>query len=101
MQHRSLGKTGIQVSEIGFGSGPTAGLMIYGTPEEQASTVKLAYDLGITYFDTAPIYGDFVSEENLGRALQTAVSPRPLLPLPWLRAAIAETELRRESSASR
>jgi aryl-alcohol dehydrogenase-like predicted oxidoreductase len=46
--------------------------MIYGTPEEQAATVKLAYDLGITYFDTAPIYGDFVSEENLGRALQQA-----------------------------
>lgn len=72
MQQRALGKTGIMVSEIGFGSGPTAGLMIYGTSEEQAASVKLAYDLGITYFDTAPIYGDFVSEENLGRALQSA-----------------------------
>jgi L-galactose dehydrogenase/L-glyceraldehyde 3-phosphate reductase len=72
MHQRTLGRTGIQVSEIGFGCGPTAGLMVYGTPDEQAAAVEYAYDLGITYFDTAPIYGDFVSEENLGRALQSA-----------------------------
>jgi aryl-alcohol dehydrogenase-like predicted oxidoreductase len=46
--------------------------MIYGTRNEQARAVKLAFDQGITYFDTAPIYGEFVSEENLGRALQAA-----------------------------
>jgi aryl-alcohol dehydrogenase-like predicted oxidoreductase len=46
--------------------------MIYGTPEEQAAAVKFAYDQGITYFDTAPIYGDYVSEDNLGRALSSA-----------------------------
>ena len=72
MQQRTLGRTGIQVSEIGFGCGPTAGLMVYGTPEEQTAAAQRAFDLGITYFDTAPIYGDYVSEENLGRALQTA-----------------------------
>ena len=72
VEQRTLGRSGVQVSAIGFGCGPTAGLMIYGTPEEQAAGVKAAYDLGITYFDTAPIYGDYVSEENLGRALQSA-----------------------------
>ena len=72
MQYRPLGRTGIQVSEIGFGCGPGAGLMVYGTPEEQAAAVRHAYDAGITYFDTAPIYGDYVSEENLGRALKRA-----------------------------
>jgi L-galactose dehydrogenase/L-glyceraldehyde 3-phosphate reductase len=72
VHQRTLGRTGIQVSEIGFGCGPTAGLMVYGTPEEQAAGVKYAYDQGITYFDTAPIYGNYVSEENLGRALQSA-----------------------------
>jgi D-threo-aldose 1-dehydrogenase len=72
MRRRALGRSGIEVSEIGFGSGPTAGLMIYGTVSEQAASVALAYELGIDYFDTAPIYGDFVSEENLGRALQAA-----------------------------
>ncbi|HEV7661883.1 MAG TPA: aldo/keto reductase [Chloroflexota bacterium] len=72
MQQRTLGRSGARVSEIGFGCGPTAGLMVYGTPEEQAAAVKYAFDQGITYFDTAPIYGDFVSEDNLGRALQSA-----------------------------
>jgi len=72
VEQRTLGKTGIQVSAIGFGCGPTAGLMIYGTPAEQEAGVKAAFDAGITYFDTAPIYGDYVSEENLGRALAVA-----------------------------
>lgn len=78
MQYRTLGRTAIEVSEIGFGCGPTAGLMVYGTPQEQREAVKRAYDLGITYFDTAPIYGDYVSEENLGRALQDG-GIRPLI----------------------
>lgn len=72
MLTRNLGRTGIAVSEIGFGCGPTAGLMVYGTPAEQAAAVARACDLGISYFDTAPIYGEYVSEENLGRALQSA-----------------------------
>jgi aryl-alcohol dehydrogenase-like predicted oxidoreductase len=72
VKQRTLGRTGVQVSEIGFGCGPTAGLMVYGTIDEQQAAVQRAYDLGITYFDTAPIYGEFVSEENLGRALQAA-----------------------------
>jgi aryl-alcohol dehydrogenase-like predicted oxidoreductase len=50
--------------------------MIYGTPADQAAGVKAAYEAGITYFDTAPIYGDYVSEENLGRALKaTGIQP--------------------------
>jgi aryl-alcohol dehydrogenase-like predicted oxidoreductase len=78
MRYRTLGRTGIEVSDIGFGCGPTAGLMVYGSRDEQRDAVKRAYDLGITYFDTAPIYGDFVSEENLGRALADA-GIRPLI----------------------
>jgi aryl-alcohol dehydrogenase-like predicted oxidoreductase len=76
VEQRTLGRSGIQVSAIGFGCGPTAGLMIYGTPADQAAGVKTAFDAGITYFDTAPIYGDYVSEENLGRALaSTGIRP--------------------------
>jgi aryl-alcohol dehydrogenase-like predicted oxidoreductase len=52
--------------------------MVYGSREEQRDAVRRAFDLGITYFDTAPIYGDYVSEENLGRALQDA-GIRPLI----------------------
>jgi aryl-alcohol dehydrogenase-like predicted oxidoreductase len=72
MLRRSIGRTGMQTSEIGFGCGPTAGLMVYGTAHEQRAAVQRAYEVGITYFDTAPIYGDYVSEENLGRALRAA-----------------------------
>ncbi|HEX8969722.1 MAG TPA: aldo/keto reductase [Chloroflexota bacterium] len=72
MKYRTLGRTTTQVSEIGFGTGPTAGLMVFGTPAEQTAAVKRAWDVGITYFDTAPIYGEYASEENLGRALQQA-----------------------------
>jgi aryl-alcohol dehydrogenase-like predicted oxidoreductase len=78
MKYRRLGKTDLEVSEIGFGCGPTAGLMVYGTPDEQRDAVRRAYDLGITYFDTAPIYCDFASEENLGRALEAA-GVRPII----------------------
>jgi aryl-alcohol dehydrogenase-like predicted oxidoreductase len=52
--------------------------MVYGTPDEQCDAVKRAYDLGITYFDTAPIYGEYAAEENLGRALQAA-GIRPII----------------------
>jgi L-galactose dehydrogenase/L-glyceraldehyde 3-phosphate reductase len=72
VEQRTLGRSGVQVSAVGFGCGPTAGLMIYGTPEQQTAGAMAAFDQGITYFDTAPIYGDRVSEDNLGRALQTA-----------------------------
>jgi aryl-alcohol dehydrogenase-like predicted oxidoreductase len=70
MRQRILGRTGVEVSEVGFGCGPTAGLMIRGTPEMRVQAVARALDCGINYFDTAPVYGDTVSEANLGHALR-------------------------------
>ena len=70
MQYRTLGSTGVRMSEIGFGCGDTAGLMISGTPEQRRDAVRHALDLGIDYFDTAPVYGDTVSEAHLGQALR-------------------------------
>ena len=70
MKFRKLGRTGLDVSEIGFGCGTTAGLMIAGTAEEQRDAVARALELGINYFDTAPVYGDSASEANLGRTLR-------------------------------
>ena len=70
MEYRSLGKTGINVSEIGFGCGNVGGLMIRGEHSQQVQAVARAMELGINYFDTAPSYGDGQSETNLGRVLK-------------------------------
>ena len=70
MNYRELGRTGVRVSEIGFGCGGNAGLMVRGTPKQQREAIERALELGINYFDQAPDYGDGLSETNLGRALK-------------------------------
>jgi aryl-alcohol dehydrogenase-like predicted oxidoreductase len=70
MRYRTLGRTGLRISEIGFGCGGGAALMVKGDPEVQKAAVARALELGITYFDTAPVYGNGQSEINLGRALR-------------------------------
>ncbi len=69
VEQRSLGRGGPRVSALGFGCGAVGGLMVRGEPGEQVRAVGRALEAGITYFDTAPSYGDGRSEENLGRAL--------------------------------
>ncbi len=72
MAYRSLGKTGLTVSEIGFGAwgigGATPGMTSYGTTDDAVSRRALAaaYDAGITLFDTSSVYGDGHSEELIG-----------------------------------
>ena len=56
MKYRQLGNTDIQISEIGFGCGNTAGLMIWGSKAERIKSAEHAMDLGINYFDTAEMY---------------------------------------------
>ncbi len=70
MKYRTLGKTGLSVSEVGFGCGNVGGLMVRGTEQEQLEAVELALRLGINYFDTAPAYGNGQSEINLGKVLK-------------------------------
>ena len=67
MQYRTFGDTGIQVSALGFGCGDVGGLMVRGTVQERVDAVARALDAGITYFDTASMYGRGQSEINLGR----------------------------------
>ncbi|HPU01431.1 MAG: aldo/keto reductase [Firmicutes bacterium] len=64
MNYRKLGKTGLTVSEIGFGGIPLQRI----TPDEAVAVVREALRLGINFFDSARGYTD--SEEKLGRALQ-------------------------------
>lgn len=70
MKYREVGRTGLRISEIGFGCGGNAGLMIKASPEEQRQTIARAIELGINYFDNSPDYGDGVAETNLGRVLK-------------------------------
>lgn len=69
MQYRTLGKTGLRISEIGFGCGNNAVLMVRASYEEQLRAVRHALELGINYFDTAFAYGLGKSEENLGKII--------------------------------
>jgi len=63
MEHRPFGSTDLIVSVLGFG-----GMRIPGKPEDEvAALIARALDLGITYFDTAPGYGN--SEELIGKAI--------------------------------
>lgn len=72
MQHRTLGRQGLEVAEIGLG---TMGMtMAYGAsdPEEGVATIRRAHELGVTLFDTAELYGmgTGTNEALLGRAVR-------------------------------
>jgi aryl-alcohol dehydrogenase-like predicted oxidoreductase len=67
---RQLPGTDIRVSEISFGAGPAAGLMVNGDRAAQREAVEAALEVGINHFDTAPLYGSGCSEVNLGATLR-------------------------------
>jgi L-galactose dehydrogenase/L-glyceraldehyde 3-phosphate reductase len=69
MEQRPLGQTGLMVSALGFGCGSIGGLFVRGDEAEQRRAFEEAVAAGISYFDTAPGYGDGRSETNLGRVL--------------------------------
>jgi L-galactose dehydrogenase/L-glyceraldehyde 3-phosphate reductase len=71
MERRTLGRTGVAISALGFGCGAVGGLMVKGSAAEQERAVARAIELGINYFDTAAMYGNGESEKNLGRVLQS------------------------------
>jgi aryl-alcohol dehydrogenase-like predicted oxidoreductase len=70
MDYRNLGATGLKVSVFGFGCGAVGGLMVRGEPAARVAAVARALDAGVNYFDTAPLYGNGLSEQHLGQALR-------------------------------
>jgi aryl-alcohol dehydrogenase-like predicted oxidoreductase len=70
MQLREFGRTGMQLSVLGFGCGAVGGFMVRGDAAEQERVVARAIANGVNYFDTAVQYGDGESEKNLGRVLR-------------------------------
>ncbi|MDO9542696.1 MAG: aldo/keto reductase [Kiritimatiellia bacterium] len=76
MKYRQLGKTGVKVPEIGFGTwglgGDKGGSKAYGPTDDRQSEAALnrAFDLGITFYDTADLYGFGHSESVLGKTFK-------------------------------
>ena len=63
MDTRALGNSGLEVSAVGLGC------MTLGSRENALKVIRRAVDLGVTFFDTAEVYGPFTSEECVGEAL--------------------------------
>jgi L-glyceraldehyde 3-phosphate reductase len=76
LKYRTVGD--LRLSEIAFGCGGNAGLMVRGSHDEQARVIARALELGINYFDNSPDYGNCIAEENLGRVLKE-LKARPLI----------------------
>jgi aryl-alcohol dehydrogenase-like predicted oxidoreductase len=71
MQWRRLGKNGLEVSALGLGCMRMSfGDAPIGTKEEMISFLHAAVDRGVTFFDTAEVYGPFTNEELVGEALE-------------------------------
>ena len=70
MQKRKLGNSGLEVSALGLGCmGMSFGYGPAGDEQEMISVIRAAVDLGVTFFDTAEVYGPFTNEELVGKAL--------------------------------
>jgi D-threo-aldose 1-dehydrogenase len=67
---RAIGQTGLEVTALGVGSAPLGGLYASVPAAQAADMLETAWDLGIRYFDTAPMYGMTRSEHLVGQALR-------------------------------
>lgn len=86
MQYRTLGRTGLRVSAVGYGAWAIGGNMWGPQDDKDAlAAISRAWDLGCTFYDTAAVYGDGHSEELIGRfvketghrpAIATKVPPK-------------------------
>ncbi|MFN0073875.1 MAG: aldo/keto reductase [Chloroflexota bacterium] len=80
MKYRPMGDTGLMVSEIAFGTGDNAGVLIRGSAEEQRRCFERALEAGINYWDTSPDYGDKIglAEISIGK-LMRELTVRPII----------------------
>jgi aryl-alcohol dehydrogenase-like predicted oxidoreductase len=70
MQKRKLGNSGLEVSALGLGCmGMSFGYGPAGDKQEMISVIRAAVEHGVTFFDTAEVYGPFTNEELVGEAL--------------------------------
>jgi aryl-alcohol dehydrogenase-like predicted oxidoreductase len=69
VERRALGSSGVDVSAIGLGVMPMSWGYFGDSPDDPVRVIHRAFELGVTHFDTADVYGPFTNEELLGRAL--------------------------------
>jgi aryl-alcohol dehydrogenase-like predicted oxidoreductase len=73
MKHRTLGRTGFEISEIGFGAWGIGGTQWLGSNDEESlRALRRAIDLGFNFIDTALAYGDGHSEKLVGKVIRDA-----------------------------
>ncbi|HEY1055452.1 MAG TPA: aldo/keto reductase, partial [Emticicia sp.] len=71
MQKRKLGNSNLEVSAIGLGCmGMSFGYGPAGEKSEMIKVIRTAVEQGVTFFDTAEVYGPFTNEELVGEALE-------------------------------
>lgn len=70
MEYRYLGKSGLKVSALSFGSWVTFGSQV--DVDKALELMKIAYDAGVNFFDNAEVYSDGVSESIMGEAIKKA-----------------------------
>ena len=95
MQMRKLGNSGLEVSALGLGCmGLSFGLGPAVEKSEGIALIRAAVDQGVTFFDTAEVYGPFANEELLGEALapyRGRWSSQPSSDSGWIRQAASST----------
>jgi len=71
MKKRKLGNSGLEVSEIGLGCmGMSFGYGVIADQKQSIDLIRKAVELGVTFFDTAEVYGPYINEELVGEALE-------------------------------
>ena len=71
MKKRKLGNNGLEVSEMGLGCmGMSFGYGVIADKKQSIDLIRKAAELGVTFFDTAEVYGPFINEELVGEALE-------------------------------
>jgi D-threo-aldose 1-dehydrogenase len=71
-ERRTLGRSGVEVTALGLGTAPLGGMFSHVEDATAVAVVHAALDAGLTYVDTAPLYGHGVAERRVGGALAAA-----------------------------
>jgi len=70
IKKRKIGNTNLEITELGMGTAPIGGWPIEVSENDALRTLERAWEKGIRYFDTAPLYGTGMAEERLGKFLK-------------------------------